>query len=118
MGQDFATPEGQIVVSNEVIATIAGLAAMECYGVVGMAARGIQDGLARLLGRENLSRGVNVEITDDQVIITLGVIVGYGMKISEVARNIVHQVRYAVEKATGLQVTRVIIDVQGVRIQK
>lgn len=118
MGQVIETPEGRIVVSSEVIATIAGLAATECFGVVGMAARGIQDGIAGILGRDNLTRGVGVQVEQGRVIISLGVIVGYGARISEVAHNIIEQVRYAVEEATGLRVSRVNVDVQGVRLQE
>lgn len=116
MSQEIDTPEGKIVFSSEVIATIAGLAAMECYGVVGMAARSLQDGLAGILGRENLTRGVQVTSQDGQLVVTLGIIVGYGMRISEVAANVVDRVRYSVEQATGLKVKRVNIDVQGVKV--
>lgn len=111
------TPDGKIIVAAEAIAMVAGIAATECYGVVGMAARGLQDGLAHVLGRENLGRGVHVEVAGDRVSLTLSIIVGYGTRISEVARNVVAQVRYAVEQATGLRVERVRIEVQGVRVQ-
>src|SRR5690606_886405 len=76
MSQEIDTPEGKIVFASEVIATIAGLAAMECYGVVGMAARSLQDGLAGILGRENLTRGVQVASQGGELVITLGIIVG------------------------------------------
>ncbi|HHY18187.1 MAG TPA: Asp23/Gls24 family envelope stress response protein, partial [Firmicutes bacterium] len=80
---------GKLVLSEEAIATIAGAAATECYGVVGMAGRKMTDGLSELLGRENLSRGVSVSIDGDEVYIELFVVLGYGIKISEVARMIV-----------------------------
>ncbi|REJ33483.1 MAG: Asp23/Gls24 family envelope stress response protein [Bacillota bacterium] len=115
MAQEIETPEGKIIFSSDVIATIAGLAAMECYGVVGMAARSLQDGLAGILGRENLTRGVQVSSQDGQLVITLGIIVGYGARISEVAANVVDRVRYSVEQATGLKVKRVNINVAGVK---
>lgn len=117
MAHVVETPDGKIVLASEAIAMVAGIAATECYGVVGMAARGLQDGLAQVLGRENLARGVHVEVAGERVSITLSIIVGYGTRINEVARNVVAKVRYAVEQATGLRVDRVRIDVQGVRVQ-
>lgn len=117
MGRTVKTDLGNIVISDEVIATIAGMAASECYGVVGMAARRLQDGLAELLGREHLGRGVQVAMKGDNVAdINLYVIVGYGVRITEVARNVVQQVRYAVEQACGITVRDVSIHVQGVKV--
>jgi uncharacterized alkaline shock family protein YloU len=109
------TPLGRIIIADEVIATIAGLAATECYGIVGMAARRFKDGIAELLGRENLSRGVVVSFKEDGIRIDLNVIVGYGTRISEVAHNVSSQVRYRVEQSTGMPVWGVNISVQGVR---
>lgn len=106
---------GKITIADEVIATIAGLAATECYGIVGMAARRFKDGIAELLGRENLSRGVVVSFKDGEVRIDLNVILGYGTRISEVAHNVSSQVRYRVEQSTGMPVRSVNINVQGVR---
>lgn len=109
------TSLGRIVIADEVIATIAGLAATECYGIVGMAARRLKDGIAELLGRENLSRGVEISFKDGGVRIVLNVIVGYGTRISEVAHNVSSQVRYRVEQSAGMPVWSVNISVQGVR---
>jgi uncharacterized alkaline shock family protein YloU len=109
------SPLGRIVIADEVIATIAGLAATECYGIVGMAARRFKDGIAELLGRENLSRGVVISFKDEGIRIDLNVIVGYGTRISEVAHNVSSQVRYRVEQSTGMPVWGVNISVQGVR---
>lgn len=118
MSHVIETPEGKIVVTPEAVAMVAGLAASECYGVVGMVPRGIQDGIATVLKRENLARGVHVDLSGDGVDITLSIIVGYGTRISEVASNVVARVRYAVEQATGLRVNRVRIEVQGVRVDR
>ncbi|NLG79164.1 MAG: Asp23/Gls24 family envelope stress response protein [Firmicutes bacterium] len=116
MGKDVSTELGQITISDEVIALIAGVAATECYGLVGMASRNIQDGIAELLGMENLSRGVEVKLAGDEVVIDLYIIVEYGTKITEVAHNVMDKVRYVVESMTGLKVARVNITVQGVRV--
>jgi uncharacterized alkaline shock family protein YloU len=115
MGKLMETKLGKIEISEEVIATIAGSAAIECYGLVGMASRKISDGVSGLLKRENLSKGVTVTFREDQVIIDLNIIVGYGTKISEVASNVMDRVRYTVETMTGLKVAEVNVNVQGVR---
>ncbi len=117
-GKVVETPLGKLVLSEEAIATVAGAAAIECYGVVGMAGRKMTDGIAELLGRENLSRGVEVSIEGDHVFITLYIIVGYGVRISEVARMVVEKVRYTVEQVTGLKVANVKVNVEGIRIQR
>lgn len=111
------TSLGRLVLSEEAIATIAGAAATECYGVVGMAGRKMTDGISELLGKENLSKGVSVSVEGDDVYIDLSVVVGYGVRISEVARMVVDKVRYTVENATGLKARKVTVNVQGVRVQ-
>jgi uncharacterized alkaline shock family protein YloU len=116
-GKETDTGLGRLVLSEEAIATIAGAAATECYGVVGMAGRRMTDGIFELLGKENLSRGVLVSIEGDDVYIDLLIVVGYGVRISEVARMVVEKVRYTVENVTGLTVKKVTVNVQGVRVQ-
>lgn len=116
-GKEVETSLGRLVLSEEAIATIAGAAATECYGVVGMAGRKMTDGISELLGKENLSKGVSVSIEGDDVYVDLAVVVGYGVRISEVARMIVEKVRYTVESVTGLKVKKVTVNVQGIRLQ-
>lgn len=112
------TEYGKVAIGDEVIATLAGAAAMECYGLVGMASRRITDGFVELLGRDNWSRGVEVKLEDEQVYITLHIIVSYGVRISEVAKNVMEKVKYAVESVTGLKVARVDVYVQGVQLNQ
>ncbi len=116
MDREITNELGRLSVSEDVIATIAGVAATECYGIVGMSSRRMADGIAELLGRENLSRGVEVAVEGDKATITLNVIVGYGTRISEVARNVVDKVKYTVENATDLKVAKVKVNVQGVKV--
>ncbi|NLP18766.1 MAG: Asp23/Gls24 family envelope stress response protein [Firmicutes bacterium] len=118
MGKELGTELGKIIISEEVLATIAGMAAVECYGLVGMAARKIKDGLVELLGQENISRGVEVTINESDVHVNLHIIVGYGLKISEVAHNVMEKVKYSIEHTTGLPVGRVNVTVQGVKVSK
>ncbi|MHB8927029.1 MAG: Asp23/Gls24 family envelope stress response protein [Bacillota bacterium] len=114
MGKEINTEFGKIAITDEVIATIAGVAATECYGIVGMSARRLKDGIAELLGRENLSKGVDVIVDQESVVVNLNVVIGYGTRISEVARNVREKVKYILESTTGLSVTQVNITVQGV----
>jgi uncharacterized alkaline shock family protein YloU len=110
------TSLGKIEVSPQAIATIAGHAVMSCYGVVGMAAATLKDGLAEILRQENYSRGVQVHSVADQIVIDLYVVIEYGMRISEVAHNVMSSVKYAVERSLGLSVAQVNVHVQGLRI--
>lgn len=116
LGKEVVTELGRIHLAEDVIATMAGVAATECYGIVGMAGSRIQDGIAELLGRENLAKGVHVTLEDDSVDIDLYIVVGYGTRISEIARNVTDKVRYVVESYTGLRVRGVHIHVQGVKM--
>lgn len=109
-----ARGRGRIEVFPAVVAAIAGHAALGCYGIRGMAARGLRDGVATLLRRENLHRGVDVREADDRLSIEVYVIVPYGIRITEVAHNLQTAVRFEVEHATGVPVARVDVFVQGV----
>jgi len=117
MSIEMKTKFGQIDISNEVIATISGGAAIDCYGIVGMASKNqIRDGLTEILRKENFTRGVIVRQEEDQVHIDMYIIVSYGTKISEVAHNVQSKVKYTLEKTVGLTVDSVNIYVQGVRV--
>ncbi|MFY9437399.1 MAG: Asp23/Gls24 family envelope stress response protein [Limnochordia bacterium] len=117
MTQKLQTELGSINISEDVIAVICGVAAMECYGLVGMASRNVQDGISDLLRKDYYERGVDVQYIDDhKVSVTLYIIVEYGVRISEVARNIQEQVKYAIENTVGLEVESIDIRVQGVRV--
>ncbi|MDP3488097.1 MAG: Asp23/Gls24 family envelope stress response protein [Bacillota bacterium] len=119
MSQTISTEFGKIIISDEAISTVAGVAALECYGLVGMTSRSrIRDGFIELLGKENLSRGVEVQVNDGSITVDLYIIVGYGTKISEVAQNIMEKVKYVVESLVGLPVEHVNINVQGVRVNE
>ena len=109
---------GRIEVAPRVVASIAGHAATESYGVVSMAARGLRDGLAERLHRDNLHRGVEVQVHEGGVSISLYVIVEYGTRISEVAHNLASAVRYSVERTVGLPVLAVNVNVQGIHVSR
>jgi uncharacterized alkaline shock family protein YloU len=117
MSIELKTALGQIDISNEVIATIAGGAAIDCYGIVGMASKNqIKDGLTDILRRDNFTKGVIVRQQNEEVHIDMYIIVSYGTKISEVAHNVQSKVKYTLDKTVGLSVDSVNIFVQGVRV--
>ncbi len=111
------TPNGMIVIENDVIATYAGSVAVECAGIVGMAAINMKDGLVKLLKRDYLSHGINVDVDEEnQITIDFHVIVSYGISISTVTDNLVDTVKYKVESFTGLTIRKINIYVDGVRV--
>ncbi len=117
MSIELKTKYGQIDISNEVIAAVAGGAAIDCYGIVGMASKNqIKDGLTDILRKENFSRGVIVRQDDESINIDMYIIVSYGTKISEVAHNVQTKVKYTLDQTVGLAVDSVNIFVQGVRV--
>ena len=108
---------GTIGVDNEVIARIAGTVAMECYGVVGMAARNIKDGLVGLLKIESLTKGVRLQTHEEgDLIIDLHIIVEYGTNIVAIAQTLMDNIRYKVEESVGIKVREVNISIEGVRV--
>lgn len=112
----FSNGNGYISYSEDVLANIVGLSTMECYGVVGMASRNAADGLWELIKGENLSKGVKIQYKDNELYVELYVIVEYGTKISVIANNIIQKIRYNVENYTGLKVSTITVNVQGVRV--
>jgi uncharacterized alkaline shock family protein YloU len=110
---------GVINISPQAIAMVAGIATMQCFGVVGMASRTIQDGISELLtGKDNLTKGIEVTIEEELVFVDLYIIVEYGVRIKEVAHNVIENVKYAIENKLGLQISKVNVIVQGVRQNK
>ncbi len=106
---------GAIRIANEVVGIIAGLAAMEVKGIAGMSA-GIAGGIAEMLGRKNLAKGVKVEVGEREAAADLFVIVEYGIQVPEVALRVQENVKQAIESMTGLSVVEVNVHVQGVHI--
>ncbi|EGO63625.1 Asp23/Gls24 family envelope stress response protein [Acetonema longum] len=104
---------GSIRIADEVVGIIAGLAAMEVTGVAGMSA-GLVGGIAEMLGKKNLSKGVKVEVGEREAAVDLFIIVEYGVRIPDVALRVQENVKRAIESMTGLDVVEVNIHVQGV----
>lgn len=107
---------GSITIENEVIAKIAGLSAIECYGIVGMAMMNVSSGIAKLLKRESLTKGIVVSVEDNIIKIDLHIIVEYGINITAVTDSLISTVQYQIEKTFGMNVGHVNIYVEGVRV--
>ena len=110
------THMGKIVVHNEGIAQSAGSVAVECFGIVGMAGVNMKDGLVRLLKMDSITRGITVALHNNKLILDFHVIVAYGVSILAVADNLISNVKYKVEEFTGIEIEKINIYVDGVRV--
>ena len=112
-GATATGPTGKIEISRGAIATIVHDVVMQSYGVVGMVPRGVRGNLAHYLRQEDPRRGIEVEVRDGHIEITLYVVLEYGTRISEVAQNVMASVKFVVERALGMPVAAVNVYVQG-----
>ena len=115
-GSSMSTHMGNIVIDNEVIARYAGSVVMECIGIVGMADVSMKDGLVRLLKRDSITRGISVAIKNNKLTLDFHVIVAYGVSIIAVSDNLISNVKYRVEEFTGIEIEKINIFVEGVRV--
>ena len=117
MKGQFENEYGRVGIGSEVIATYAGSVAVECFGIVGMAAVNVKDGIVRLLKKDYLTHGINVVIEENnEITINFHVIISYGVSISTVTDNLISTVRYRVEEFTGMHIKKINIFVEGVRV--
>ena len=110
------TQVGNVSIDTEVIAQYAGSVAVECFGIVGMAAVNMTDGIVKLLKKDKITRGINVVFKNDQLTLDFHVIVAYGVSIKTVCDNLISKVKYKVEEFTGLDIEKINIFVEGVRV--
>jgi len=107
---------GSIELQEDILKTLAGAAAIECYGVVGMASQHIfRDGIAELLGQENYQKGISIQVIDGMVHVDLFVIISFGVRVSEIIREIQKKVKYDLETALKITVESVDVFVQDVQ---
>ncbi len=117
MNGQLTNTMGTVTIDTDVIATYAGSVAVECFGIVGMAAVNMKDGLVKLLKKDYLSHGINVSINaSNEIVIDFHVIVSYGVSIFTVADNLTSTVKYKVEEFTGMKIGKINISVEGVRV--
>lgn len=111
-----ATELGSIQIAPEVLEIIAGLAAVEADGVAGMSG-GLAGGIAELLGRKNLSKGVKVQVGNGEAVVDISIIVEYGYRIPELCSLIQRNVKHAIESMTGIDVAQVNIHIHDVHFK-
>lgn len=111
--QHGSHPLGRIEVLPNAVHSIAVEATLTCYGVLGMASPHLRNGQAVLLSDEQSNQGVRLQILNDQLLIDVYVALEYGLRISEIAHNIMSAVKFSVEKMLGVPVTQVNVNVQG-----
>lgn len=116
MKETLATGSGNLIIDLDVVAQYAGTVAVECFGIVGMAAVSVSDGLFKMLKKDSLTKGINVDMVDDKLVLDFHVIVSYGVNIRAVASNLVNNVKYKVEEYTGFEIDKINIYVEGVRV--
>ena len=110
------TSMGNISIDNEATAQYAGSVAMECFGVVGMAGINMRDGLVKLLKLDSMTRGINVMVRNNKLVINFHIIVAYGVSILAVSNNLISNVKYKVEEFTGIEIEKINIFVEGVKV--
>ena len=118
MASKTKTKYGEINIENEVVARIAGLAAVDCYGIVGMAAKNMKDGIVQLLKKENLSKGITVSVENGEISIGLHIVVQYGTNIPAICESLISSVLYNVEEFTGFPVKAINVFVEGIHVEK
>lgn len=106
---------GDATITEEAVKQMAGSVALECFGIVGMAAVSMTDGLMRLITKESLTKGIEVSVENEKICLQFHVIVAYGVNIPTVSQNLVETVNYKLESFTGIKVGRVEIFVEGVK---
>jgi len=108
---------GTIFITEDVLLRMAGYAALECYGIVAMSSKRAKDGIVEWLGRENLTRGVQIRLAEDGSLdVDLFIIVEYGISIVAACNSIVETVKYKLESMAGAKVRRINISVEGIRV--
>ena len=107
---------GEVTIDSSVVAKYAGSAAVECFGIVGMASVNVKDGLVRILKKDSVNHGISVRSSGGKLILDFHVIVAYGVSILAVTENLISSVKYKIEEYTGLEVEKINIYVEGVRV--
>lgn len=116
MSVHTANAYGRITISDDAIAQIAGITALECYGIVDLVSKKLSDSLSDLMNKKRISRGVKVLTSGDRIIIDLYVIIKYGISIDAVAQSLKKSVKYGVERFTGMVVDTVNVNVAGIKV--
>ena len=117
MGSEVVSNKGSVRISNTVIAKIAGYVATQCYGVVAMVNKSGKDGILKILKLENMDKGIKVKVVDNIVDLTLYIVAEYGVNIVSISETIQNNVKYQLEKITGLKINSVKVAVESIRVE-
>ena len=109
-GSSMTTHMGNITIDNEVIGQYAGTVAMECFGAT------VKGGLVKLLKSDSITKGIAVTLNNNKLTLDFHVIVAYGVSILAVSDNLISNVKYKVEEFTGIEIEKINIFVEGVRV--
>ncbi|MCI5585395.1 MAG: Asp23/Gls24 family envelope stress response protein [Lachnospiraceae bacterium] len=115
-GSSMNTHMGKITIDKEVVSRYAGTVAVECFGIVGMAGINVKDGLVKLLKKDSITRGIAVRMENNKLTLDFHVIIAYGVSIIAVSDNLIENVKYKVEEFTGIDVGKINVYVEGVRV--
>lgn len=107
---------GNISITNEAIATVAGYTTLECYGVVDLVSKSISDSFRELIKKQPYNKGIRISNVDNRIFIDIYCIIKYGVSISAVAESLKKAVKYSVENFTGMIVDTINVHVEGVRV--
>jgi len=107
---------GNVSINSDVIAQFAGVVAMECFGIVGMAGLNVKDNLVKLLKLDDIKRGVSVTVKNNKLVLNFHIIVAYGVNVMSVSENLIETVKYKVEEFSGIEVSKINIYVEGVKV--
>ena len=108
---------GKVSIDESVVAQVAGLTALDCFGIVGMGIVSVKDGIVKQLRRDNVSRGVNVRFDENgDIVIELHIVVAYGVSIKAVTDNLMQSVKYKVEDFTSFKVSQINVFVEDVKV--
>lgn len=116
MNSSITNKYGVISYNESTLANVAGLIAMECYGIVGMSSKRVTDGIVELLNFNNFDKGIKVTIKDKAISLQMFIVVEYGVSLATVANNVIDTIKYKLEQLTGLNVDRVDITVSDIRV--
>lgn len=111
----YDTLQGKIIVSETYLSKLIGNEVTSCFGVVGMMPSSHRQRLSKLVTRtEKIDTGIKVTGDAEKVIVEIHIVVTYGMNINAIAASITEKVKYVVKEVTGINVTRVIVKVDGI----
>ncbi len=109
---------GEVIIENEVLAKVAGLTAVECYGIVGMAMVNLTTGLTKLVKGDSLTKGIHLTVEDNVISLEFHIIIEYGVNIKAVTDNLISTVKYKLETFSGMSVNKIDVYVEGVRVDE